>query len=347
MLEPIVQISETEKSTFVGEANQSPVTPIHPNVSPIEAFDRETEMLREQGNPRRATHPEVPALLTNAKILIQNDELTLAQEIIRAALRHDSYHPEAIRLLGGTFMRMEKWQEAAHCFQQLIEVEADDRSLALLAEACYQVGDDDKALELYLSAMLRVEYEGSSLFDIFKNVGNIHVRAGDFEAAEEYYNKAYTLHPESDVLLVNYGTLEIQKDDMTKALHRFRQALNKNADNDKAWVGLALIHHQFGDFDLSWANIEKALDSNPYNRTALQLMAQWAPQFGKTEHVLTAFDVYSEQKGFDLDMSLLRAHLLSQSKRWIEARIECELILMWEPTCEAAQKLVEEVSAHA
>ncbi|MGE3756807.1 MAG: tetratricopeptide repeat protein [Pseudobdellovibrionaceae bacterium] len=295
----------------------------------------------------KTTAQEIPTLLANAALLIFHGEIRLAQDLIREALRFDSKHVEAIRMLGTIFVKENKWAQAKHCFEQIVQIEPDDRALANLAEDCYQMGEDEKALNLYLDAMLAATYEKSSLFDIFKNIGNIHVRGGDFESAEEYYNKAFTLAPDSDVLLVNYGTLEIQKEELTRALHRFRQALDKNDKNDKAWVGLALVHHQHGDFDLSWANIEKALDANIENKTALQLMAQWSTQAGKSTSALAALDRYSEKAGFDFEISMIRASLLVIEQRWLEAQVECELMLLWDSSFESANKLLREIAAHA
>lgn len=328
MLEPVFQNNIDEQQT------PSQLVPQNRTLAPVAKSQKKVDQ-------------EIPMLLANATVLVGHDELRLAQDLIREALRIDSHHTEAIRMLGMTFAKENKWAEAKVCFEQLVNIDPDDRALSLLGEACYQLGEDQKALDLFLDAMLATNYEKSSLFDIFKTIGNIHVRSGDFDSAEEFYNKAFTLSPESDVLLVNYGTLEIQKEDLSRALNRFRQALEKNDKNDKAWVGLALVHHKHGDLDLSWANIEKALDSNPTNKTALQLMAQWSVASGKIPTTLEALDRFSENIGFDFDISVIRASLLILDQKWMEARVECELMLLWDAQCEVAEKLLTEIKTHA
>lgn len=162
------------------------------------------------------------------------------------------------------------------------------------AEALYARGHDSEALSLYLRVLSFLNSDSPIHFTIFKNIGNIFVRAGDFDSAEENYNKAYALKPDSDVLMVNYGTLEIQRGAFDKALTCFRRAVDLNPQNDKGWVGLALIHREYGDFDLCWANLERALDENPLNETAITLVANWSHKDHREERAIPRLNTYME-----------------------------------------------------
>ena len=56
---------------------------------------------------------------------------------------------------------------------------------------------------------------------------------------KKYYNKAYTLDPDSDVLLVNFGSLALfAVGNSTRHSRVFREAVTINDQNDKGWVGL-------------------------------------------------------------------------------------------------------------
>ena len=151
------------------------------------------------------------------------------------------------------------------------------------AEAHYLAGQDELAQDAYLKALALAREGDQFLFETYKNLGNIFVRAGDFDAAEENYNRAYTLNPRSDALIVNYGILEIQRDNMQLAIERFREAVCLNRFNDKAWVGLALVHRKLGDHELAWANLVHAIDLNGDNQTARHLADQWARADGQPD----------------------------------------------------------------
>jgi tetratricopeptide (TPR) repeat protein len=189
--------------------------------------------------------------------------------------------------------------------------------------------------------------DASLLFEVYKNVGNIHTRAGDFEAAEEYYDKAYTLRPDSDVLLVNYGTLEVQRGAWNEAVTRFRSAVEINAQSDRGWVGLALVHHSMGDFELAKANLQRALDINGANRTALKLAVDWAQADQNFTFAIAQLESYVGTQGFeDAEMAFLLARTLVQAGRFSAARIELERVLALDPAFESADSLARALDRH-
>ena len=200
------------------------------------------------------------------------------------------------------------------------------------------------AKESYLKAMNLASTNSQILFSILKSLGNIAVKEANFTEAEDYYNKAYTLDPGSDVLLVNFGTLEIQKGDLERAKIRFRQAIDRNPVNDKAWVGLALIHREHGDKELARANIERALDLDEYNETALQLAIDWALHDGKVDSVISwieeSLDSHiAEGEEDNLDRRFLLARLMFCCDRFKHAQKEVETILRADSNFEDARKL--------
>lgn len=163
-------------------------------------------------------------------------------------------------------------------------------------------------------------------------MGNIFLKEADLESAEEFYHKAYAIDSQSDVLLVNLGTLAIQTQEFELALSRFRQALEINSKNDKAWVGLALVHRQMGDLVLSKANLESALDVNPLNRTAVHLVADWGLREKNFEFVENTLIEYVSGVEFDEEMSLLLIHTFCLNGKIVEASLELERMLLWDPS---------------
>ncbi len=214
-------------------------------------------------------------LMENARTLMIHKEYQLAVSLLRSVLSRSPYFAPAIRRIGVCHRELGRLDHALKCFQILVKTEPRCENFILLADAFYIMERDQEAMRYYQTALMDVNIPVAELFNVYKNLGNIFVRSRDFETAEEYYNKAFSIDPRSDLLLVNYGTLEIQRENLEKALGYFREAIQMNSENDKAWVGLSLVHRHMGDFELSHANIERALDINSKNRTALRLLIEW------------------------------------------------------------------------
>lgn len=279
-------------------------------------------------------------LLKNADILMRNFEYRLATHILRSVLVHHPGHVEALMKMGICLRACGRHDESLKCFKAVAKQSGSVEAKVFIAEAYYLMELDDMAIAAYRDVLRGVIKDGTILFDVYKNIGNIHVRQSDFEAAEEFYDKAYNLNPESDVLMVNYGTLEIQRDRLAEAVDRFRRSVEINSENDRGWVGLALVHRQMGDIELAWANLERALDINPNNRTALRLTVDWGVadhRFGATVRCLQEY--ISGAGGEDAEMCFMLAKIFAQTGRLSEARIELERVLALDPDIEGGVAL--------
>jgi len=297
----------------------------------LQEFDAEVPSVKVQ-RPAHVTRPGVSELLLNAETLLQAGEIRTAIHLIRQALCLDSRHPEALRKMLRCLGDRD-WEQSQRLaiLKTLSAVEPTFENFARLGMMLIDVGQPDAALDTFFEGILRVEDENELLFDVHKNMGNIFVRRGDFEAAEEAYHKAFALNPDSDVLQVNLGTLAVQREDWGSAMEKFRRSLEINPANDKGWVGVALCHHQVGDSVLALATLENALDLSAGNRTAVHLMAKWALSTGFLDKAILRLQDYLTTQDADVDMSLLLIHLFCQQQKYSEARLEVERALCWAP----------------
>ncbi len=307
----------------------------------IEDFDAENQ----QDLPTQARDAKIPTYLSNARVLAKHREYKLALNLLREASNRDSNNPETLKLLAFCLDKTSRLQEALIARKTLVTVDYGFESLFGLATALYKVGRDQEALDKYFEALSVLTEEDDNLFELYKNMGNIFVRQGDFDAAEEYYNKAYTVNTQSDVLLVNFGTLEVQRNDFDKSLYCFRKAVEINPENDKAWVGLAMVHNQFGDSELAWANLETALDIKPQNRTAAHLAANWGLRDGKTLKAIEAIQNYLGTVEEDEDMSLVLINLFCTTGQIDKALLEMERVLLWNPDHKEVRALKKKITS--
>lgn len=300
---------KTNNATFSLERLSATTTPRQA----IQGFDTETSrdklsqapVKHEALSESEAGSHSRAEFLQNAKVLVKNGEYEMAKNILIHVLRSNPDDDLATLWLARCYKGVNEWSECINCFHVVWKVNPSLDLTIEYADVLYDSGDSEKALSMYQYALTDIEQEGKELLHVLKNMGNIYVRLSDFDAAEEYYNKAYTLDPDSDVLLVNFGTLELQRQNYGLAIDRFRRAVEMNRENDKAWVGLALVHRSFGDFELSEANLERALDINPYNVTGLRLYADWSIQRSRPQAVVTRIDQYLAKYSDDPEVLLL------------------------------------------
>jgi tetratricopeptide (TPR) repeat protein len=292
-------------------------------------------------NPQ--TGNETATLLTNADLLCKHGETDLAVHLLRKCLYLNGHHSEALKRLSLCLTQEKQLPLKTKVCEALVKQDLCFENMARLGHCYYQQNLDSKAREIYLEALSLMTDESAELFELFKNLGNICMREGDFDSAEEYYNKAFTLQPSSDALHINLGTLALQQQALELALSRFRLALEINARNDKAWVGLALVHNEMGDHVLSKANLENAIDINPRNRTAVHLAASWAVRDQNYPLAISALENFVSEVDCDEEMSLLLIHLFCVRGQYVEANLELERLLLWDPGNEKLLMVEQEI----
>jgi len=293
-----------------------------------------------------AAAPEVDHLaflLANAEVLIRHREIDAARNLIYRALAQNSKHPMALKLAARLLNPERDGAKLVQIQRTICTVEYCFETVSELAHLLYREGQDADALDQYYECLSLVFDASSDLFEVFKNMGNILTKMGDFDGAEEHYNKAFTVNAESDVLLVNLGTLSLQRQDFNQALTRFRSAVQINSRNDKGWVGLALVHQSMGDLELALGNLDTALDINPANRTATQLFASWAIRDGKVNLAIERIKDYLALVDVDVDLSILLIQLFCQMYQLDLASLELERVLLWEPEHQQLQQVEGEI----
>lgn len=319
------------------EVSGVPVNPFNPSEGSGRIyFDTEQAIAEfeaeiQQDKEVNEADKQVAAYLRNAQVLMKHREYPLALNLLRQASNRDSKNPNTLNLLAICLEKSGRDSESLIVRKALTQFDYGFHSLHQYATALYRNGRDQEALDIYFEALAVLTEEDVHLFELYKNMGNIFVRQGDFDGAEEYYNKAYTMNSHSDVLMVNFGTLEVQRNDFEKSLYCFRKAVEINPENDKAWVGLAMVHNQLGDHELAWANIESALDISPQNRTAVHLAANWGLRDGKVHKAIEALQSYLGHVEQDEDMSLVLINLFCSVGLMDSALLEIERVLLWNP----------------
>jgi tetratricopeptide (TPR) repeat protein len=261
-------------------------------------------------------------LLRNALLLIDAGEFRLARNVLGDILRRNNNNVEAVRWIGWCFKQEGDLANALKCYEQLVELRVTDQDLFELGEIHYTLGNNREALAAWLDALGQCEEQSPRLFDLHKNLGNVYTRLGDFDGAEENYNKALVIRPNSDVLQVNLGSLNFQKQFYRISLEHFKKAVELNPFSDRGWCGVALVAREMKDAEWARASILKSLDINPYNLTSLQVLVNWAQQDLTFDDAVERTQKYVDENQDDAEMIYALAGLHFQKGDLNSAEIE-------------------------
>lgn len=211
-------------------------------------------------------------LIQNALLLVDSGEYALSRNILAEVLKKNNHCVEAIRWMGWCFKQEGQFSKAQKLYERLIELRQTDQDFFELGEIYYSLDDDLSAISTWQQALSYCGSESPHLFDLYKNLGNAFTRSGDYESAEENYNKAHTLRSNSDGLQVNFGSLAFQRQNYLQAMAYFKGALEINPFNDRAWCGISLVAREMKDFDWARATVLRAIDINPQNSSAAEIL---------------------------------------------------------------------------
>jgi tetratricopeptide (TPR) repeat protein len=245
--------------------------------------------------------------------------------------------------LGRRLHGLGRRDEALRVLRGVCKIDNRFETLTALGRLEYEMEMFDESFRHLQQALLIAPENTPEFFDLFKTLGDIFARRSDWDSAEDSYNKAHRLRPDSDVIAVNLGTLQMQKMRWDEALTRFRAALQWNPANDRAWIGLALGHRAKGDWELAWGNLEAALDHNPLNEAGIALALEWGAREGRGFRVLEFLRAFLIRGGWSEKFSLAFARMSRRRGDAGVARLEIERVLVVNPASREACELLEEM----
>ncbi len=219
--------------------------------------------------------PSVDTVLKNAQILIAHGEYVLARELLKQAHFVEPSNFRIFHLWGDSYWLEKQFEEALFYYQKCIYLHEDGDIHFKLARTYSALGQEDESCNHWYVGLQWPGHKTNELFEAYKDLGNHALRHGDVDEAEEYYNRAFAINPQSDVLLTNYGSLDIQRGEWGKAFQRFQTALKINKKCEKAWIGLALTYQFNGEIQQAWNCLGHALEIDPQQEIALELIQDW------------------------------------------------------------------------
>lgn len=300
--------------------------------SPVYLKGQELPPIPEKGE----THQY---LMTNGLLLVDCGEWELARAIFSDVLKEDEYHLDALRWVGWCFWQEGNLDSAQEYYEILTKRRQSEDDFFELGEIYYKKNEVKKAKEIWQKTMTICHSESPRLFSLFKSIGNACLLLGDLDSAEENYNKALSINPSSDGLLVNLGTLCMQQQKNKESMEFFKKALEVNSFNDGAWCGVAMVARMMKDLEWAWSTLLHTLDINPENQIALKVAIDWAIDDYNYGEVIDRVNYYLRTQSDDYELVYSLAGLYFKANRFSEAHLTLDYLDMKDPGREDSQEL--------
>ncbi|GEM_PF-5081460 len=211
------------------------------------------------------------------------------------------------------------------CLEGLLRLKPILRNLNDYAQFLYDQARFEESMILIQENLASVREQKDSDLEVTNRIlGNLSIKLGDIESAEQYYHMSLRLNPRSDNTISNVAALYLSQGDLDRARDYYQQALKENQRNDKAWMGLAMCHLSKKDSQLFWANIKNAIDIKPFEKKYLKFAANQALVDCEYVYVTKKIEVFLRNYPLDEEMNSFLISLLFQAGKKQNAYLQLE-----------------------
>ncbi|SHN56507.1 tetratricopeptide repeat protein [Desulfovibrio litoralis] len=179
-------------------------------------------------------------------------------------------------------------------------------------------------------------------YEINKELGECYLHMGDYDKAEEYYQKAAQSADDIAAPFLGLATIYVQRGDYDAAYAQYSKAAGIEK-SDKALAGMGLVQMERKDYDAAYANFKQALEINPENMVAMNCLVQIAHVQGRLSELVTVLENCLKIKESDAVNFTLAGCLVALGRKE-EAKKYLQAIMAQNPKHEAAQTLLANIA---
>jgi tetratricopeptide (TPR) repeat protein/peroxiredoxin len=170
---------------------------------------------------------------------------------------------------GFVFYERGYFEQAQQFFAQAVQDDPGAEALYGLGSSYLQLQKNPEARDCFERALkLHASYPGT-LPNCWNNLGILAARAGDPDAAIQYFQHALQIDPEHTIALQNLGSAYRQKKDWPQAQSTLERALALNPDDPEANYSLGMVYAQQNDAEHAYDYLQKAIELRPAYPEAL------------------------------------------------------------------------------
>jgi tetratricopeptide (TPR) repeat protein len=187
------------------------------------------------------------------------------------------------------------------------------------------------------------QHDSIQHYETLQEMGDCFTSVGDYNKAQECYEKAAVLAPDAPDPYVGLGVVALQNNQLDDAEIAFKVACRLDADCAKAYAGLGLTAQQKTDYKHAFEMYLKCLELDTDNLIALLGLFQASCQMGSFEKVTHYLEIYLEMHPGDTSVMFPLAALYMKDGRLEESRKVLLDILTLDHDHKDAANLLEEV----
>ncbi len=247
----------------------------------------------------------------------QNHLEQAGQEIAKVAQTHQ--RPFVYKNMYWLESKKMSAEGKVYAARKLVDMEPTVDNQFLLSTALTGAEQEREALEILHQIVDQTAEPSWMLYTVYKNMGSLYMRCKDFEAAEEYYNRAYSMNANDLNLELCYGYLFLHSKRLDEAKNRFAKLVEKDADFVEASIGLALVHAAVGEYDLSCANLSNVLEKNPSHKLALYLHFNWSQLGAASPPTIELINAFLKENPQDEEALTLKVGWYIQQQNYKKA----------------------------
>lgn len=200
--------------------------------------------------------------------------------------------------LGITYFQMNEFTRAIECFKHVQSLDHTYTSIyPYLALALDEEMRQDEAAQA-VSEGVRLDTMNTELYIIG---AKIHIKRGELNQANEYFDKAYELNPNSETTLIEYANFLIYIEKYSDAIELVSQALEEEQVDPQFYWVLANAHNYEEDYSEARYYYEKAYDNFYDNRYFLKDYSLFLQEEGDKEKLQTVVQNYLEIDPSDIE----------------------------------------------
>lgn len=180
-----------------------------------------------------------------AQVLIQDDKLLPAEDVLVAALRVQNGNLQLLAALGNLYIRMEDWSRTQGIIDALGRLGTEDsQSLANELTARKLAGQNQaQELETFLTGLV----DGRSDLQAAAAIIRLRVAQGDSQGAAEYTDELLAKDPQNPTLRFIKAGLMIQNGQLDEAAASLESIVADQPEAEQVWMTLYRLYRRQGD----------------------------------------------------------------------------------------------------
>tara|TARA_B100001059_G_scaffold1441_1_gene1208 strand:+ start:948 stop:2426 length:1479 start_codon:yes stop_codon:yes gene_type:complete len=184
-----------------------------------------------------------------------------AKESFQNILKHQPNHPHTLNLLGITFVKLKKIDDAIVYFELAIKSDKLQEGFYVnLGNAYEKINNFDKALNVYQNGLV-IKSDSSILFN---QIGLLFFNQNNYYKASFYFKKSFEADPKNKFTINNLGLVDFELSNFKNAISHFNSAISLDNKFLVAHFNLGIILLLQNDLLNGWKKYEYRSYKNKY-----------------------------------------------------------------------------------